>query len=241
MLMLYQFPVSHYCEIARWGLDYKQQAYQKKNLLPGLHVKRTRKLTGESSVPILVHDGRAIRNSSDILSHLDSAYPHPPLLPQDPELQQQALQWETLANEQIGPHIRRIIYHELLEYPKLLIPFFTTGGPWYGPLVVRWMFPRLRAKMRELMDINDVTATESLHVLDAVVPKVLAQLDGKDYLVGEQFSRADLVVAALLAPLATPVKYGLDWPAQFPESVQAVTNRYPEAVQWTQHMYERHR
>ena len=52
MLMLYQFPVSHYCEIARWGLDYKQQAYQKKNLLPGLHVKRTRKLTGESSVPI---------------------------------------------------------------------------------------------------------------------------------------------------------------------------------------------
>jgi glutathione S-transferase len=35
MITLYQFQFSHYCEKARWALDYKGLAYAPKNLLPG--------------------------------------------------------------------------------------------------------------------------------------------------------------------------------------------------------------
>ena len=50
-LVLYQFPISHFCEKARWALDYKGLDYTTKNLLPGLHVKTTKKLAARSSVP----------------------------------------------------------------------------------------------------------------------------------------------------------------------------------------------
>ena len=76
MLTLYQFPNSHYCEKVRWALDYKQLDYRIINLLPGLHVDRTaKKLAGSSSLPILVHDGKALQNSSDILTYLERSVP----------------------------------------------------------------------------------------------------------------------------------------------------------------------
>ena len=120
-------------------------------------------------------------------------------------------------------------------------PFFTIDGPWYGPVVIKLMFPTLRGKMRQLMNINDGAVVDSLEILDGAVAKVLARLEGKEYLVGDQFSRADLAVAALLAPLAAPTKYGLAWPERFPESVQTLMERYPEAMRWTQRMYDLHR
>ena len=37
--ILYQFPISHYCEKARWQLDHKGLAYRTRNLLPGLQIR----------------------------------------------------------------------------------------------------------------------------------------------------------------------------------------------------------
>ena len=53
-LTLYQFPISHYCEEARWALDWKGLEYRRVNLLPGLHLARSRKMAARTSVPILV-------------------------------------------------------------------------------------------------------------------------------------------------------------------------------------------
>ena len=54
MIELYQFPLSHFCEKARWALDYKSIAYRPVNLLPGFHTMRAltaegRKISGKSS------------------------------------------------------------------------------------------------------------------------------------------------------------------------------------------------
>jgi len=57
MLTLYQFPISHYCEKARWALDYKKLDYRKVNLLPGPHMKKTKKLSGKTQVPVLEENG----------------------------------------------------------------------------------------------------------------------------------------------------------------------------------------
>jgi glutathione S-transferase len=37
MRVLYQFPLSHYCEKARWLLDHKELDYVAHNLIPGFH------------------------------------------------------------------------------------------------------------------------------------------------------------------------------------------------------------
>ena len=38
-IVLYQFPISHYCEKVRWALAYKSISYQKINLLPVANLK----------------------------------------------------------------------------------------------------------------------------------------------------------------------------------------------------------
>ena len=43
MIELYQFPISHFCEKIRWTLDYKGLSHKTRNLLPGLHVLKTKK------------------------------------------------------------------------------------------------------------------------------------------------------------------------------------------------------
>src|SRR5690606_11485280 len=44
--VVYQFPISHYCEKTRWQLDHKGMPYQIRNLLPGAHRLFTRTRAG---------------------------------------------------------------------------------------------------------------------------------------------------------------------------------------------------
>jgi len=53
MNTLYQFGVSHYCEKARWAMDYKGLPYRPRNLLPGPHIKQMRKIAPDIIVPVL--------------------------------------------------------------------------------------------------------------------------------------------------------------------------------------------
>ena len=51
MTTLYQFSFSHFCEKARWAIDYKEETYTIKNLLPGPHLNVTKKLAPKTCVP----------------------------------------------------------------------------------------------------------------------------------------------------------------------------------------------
>jgi len=240
MLSLYQFPISHYCEKVRWALDHKQLDYRVVNLLPGFHVGTAKKLAGRSSVPILVHDARAIRNSSDIINYLETLVPAHALTPTDAEARQEALEWEHFADREIGPWVRRVCYHTLLEHPALVIPFFTLNGPWYGPWVLRPLFPSLSKKMRKLMNINAASTQEGQARITQALDKV-HERQGNRYLVGEQFSRADLAVASLLAPLCRPAGYGLDWPSAYPEPLAGFVASLSEKLAWVNRLYAEHR
>lgn len=238
MLELYQFPISHYCEKARWALAYKGLDYRMKNLLPGLHIKKARNMTGHTTLPILVHDGNVMDESSEIITYLDSTFPAKPLTPDDPGLMQEALEWERYADEKIGVHVRRVCYHTLLEYPDIVIPFFTVNGPWYGNFLLKRMFPKMRQSMRKLMNINSTSAAKSREILDLATDRVFSHLQAREFLVGDQFTRADLAVASLLAPLSMPAKYGLQWPERYPEELNELIDSYAAKLRWVDKMYE---
>jgi len=82
MLTLYQFPISHYCEKIRWALEYKGLPYTKIDLLPGSHIKVVKKIAPKTEVPVLVHDNKAIQNSSNIITYLDKTFPDKQLTPE---------------------------------------------------------------------------------------------------------------------------------------------------------------
>lgn len=241
MLILYQFPISHYCEKVRWALDYKQLDYKTVNLLPGLHRFKTGKMACNSFLPILVERDKVLQGSDVILDYLDRSYPQYSLTPSDADLKRQALDWEIYADQQVGIHVRRICYHVLLDVPEVVIPFYTHRGPWYGPIVMKVGFPLLRKKMREMMDINERSAQQSSVALGQALDRIDRRLRETGYLVGDRFTRADLSVAALLAPLFRPKQYGLNWPERYPDALEKVIASHADQIGSIAEIYEKFR
>lgn len=241
MIELYQFPISHFCEKVRWALDHKKLHYRTINLLPGMHIKKTVGLVGRSSVPVIVDDGHAIGGSSDIITYLDVKYPNESLTPEDAGHKRAALEWENYIDEEFGIAVRCLCYHTLLEHPAIVTPFFTKGGPWYGPLLMKVIFPKVRIKMRKFMKINEASAKQSKDRIDSALGKILKHLENNTYMVGDQFSRVDIAVAALLAPMFMPDGYGLDFPQEYPEPLNGIIASYGDKFDWVREIYSKHR
>jgi glutathione S-transferase len=209
--------------------------------LPGLHTLTTKKFAPTSSLPILVHDGRAIQNSSDILTYLDTQFPQNPLTPEDETLKQETVGWEKFADEQIGIAVRVVCYHVLLDHPEIAIPFFAHNGPWYGPYLLKAISRKLLLVMRNGMNINAETAEAANMQLGLALDKIHSRLQEQPFLVGDQFTRADLAVASLLAPLCKTKQYGLNWPERFPEPLEAIIVQHSEKLAWVNRLYAEYR
>jgi glutathione S-transferase len=243
-IKLYQFCISHYSEKVRWALDYKGVSYQPVNLLPGQHANTIKKLTRNgSSVPVLDHDGTIIQGSSQILDYLDETFPERPLTPADPELRQQALAWEQKLDELAGPAIRTWVYHYFLQRPKVVVPLLAAGTPFYNRILLSLAFSRVDEIMRNWMKINQKTADEAQQTLEQLITELSGIYQGQAYLVGAEFSRADLTAGALLAPLFQPEQYPVPWPkpARIPKPVQAWLADWRPELEPIVQVYQQHR
>ncbi len=240
-MVLYQFPLSHFCEKVRWALDYKGIECQYHNLLPGLHIRTTARLGKGSSVPILVHEGRSIQGSEQIITYLDEHFGDKRLTPVNSQEAQAALEWERYCNQEIGIHVRRYLYYELLQHPKVVVGLFAANGPFWQRWFLRVIFPPLRSRMKHYMDINRESAEQSRMRVLAAIDRLNEHLSERDYLVGGRFSRADLTAAALLAPLFMPEKYGINWPGVVPEPLQSQLEAVAPKLEWARMIYQKHR
>jgi len=241
MTTLYQFPISHFCEKARWALDYKNIPYKTKNLLPGPHVKQVMSIAKRPEVPVLKHKNNVIQHSDKIIDYLDKTFPDKCLTPADEECRKKSLEWEAFVDKEVGINIRTFFYHTLIKHPKLLIPIFTYKGPWYGKILMKFFFPTLRIKMIKLMRINNETAAQAKQDLKLAIDKINLHLSENKFLAGDQFSRADLAAASLLAPLVQPEKYGLPWPSPLPPALQTTIDEWSSELEWVRHLYNEYR
>src|SRR6187200_16551 len=121
--VLWQLQVSHYVEKVRWALDYKRVPHIRRSLLPGIHIREAKRRTGDTSTaPVLTLDERSIGDSTRIIAAIEQRWPQP-------AQRRRALELEEFFDEELGPHIRRAFYYELLAHPELLVPLFTHGDP----------------------------------------------------------------------------------------------------------------
>ena len=240
-ITLYQFPISHYCEKVRWALDYKGVRYRIKNLLPGQHIGFVKSVAPKTHVPVIEKDGEFIQGSAAIITWLDEQYPDKPLTPSDPAAREEALEWERFADEGMGDDVRRWCYFTLLEHPRAVLPLLTTGVPLPLRIVFRLMFPKVREVMQRAMKIYPETSQKSAAALDAALQKLLKATDERKFLAGDQFSRADLAVAALLSPFFMPPEYGVKWPRQAPQPLQGWVDARAGKLAWAERIYREYR
>jgi len=202
--VLYVFAISHYCEKARWALDVLGVDYELRHVAPGEHMEIAKKLGApRSSVPYLSLDGRVIQGSADIISWAESVSSSEISLTSDAEACEQI---EKRIDEIAGVHVRRFYYSEaLVEHPSIIRPIFTRDLPLIKKLMISLGWGKICKIMITRMDLGLHQGEESKNILDGElnwIDELLA--DGRSYLVGDSFSRADIAVASILAPLALP-------------------------------------
>ena len=156
--VLWQFRHSHFNEKARWALDWKGIPHVRRSLLPGPHIPRVLWMTRQKSLPVLVLEGRIITDSTRIIAALEEARPDPPLYPADAGERRRALELEDFFDEQLGPHIRRSLFHDLLPHTDYAAALVTTDVPAIVRRFYRALFPGIRLVMRADMGIDERSA-----------------------------------------------------------------------------------
>jgi glutathione S-transferase len=214
-LRLYTFTLSHFCEKARWGLDRAGLAYREIILLPGFHRRRLRRLAAGKRVPVLTAGDRVIAGSSQILDFADEHGHARPLLSSDPALRAEALEWEGFIDREVGEPLRLVLYHYVLRNPRLLVGAWSRGGPFWSPLVYRLILPKAVRQVKRLFDIHEDSAQRDEERLQRAFAALDERLAARSFLVGDNFGRADMTLAALCAPLLRPEQHPWRTPAAF--------------------------
>ena len=243
--VLWQLQISHYNEKVRWALDYKRIPHTRRSMMPGVHPLILKRKAGTVFSPVLELDGTAIGDSSAILQAIEERWPEPALIPENALQRRRALRLEDYFDEELGPHTRRAVYHELLPHPEIVVPLFTDGASTVTKTMLRAGFPVLRVGMKRFMRIDAERAMRSRDKCVEALDTLEKELGGKDYLVGDRFSIADLTAASLFYPLALPPEFPYTSPRweQLPDGAREFLSGLRErpGVQWVGEMYRRHR
>ncbi|MEP6607963.1 MAG: glutathione S-transferase family protein [Burkholderiaceae bacterium] len=198
-------PLSHYCEKARWGLDWLGVPYREEPHIPLLHRLATSRRNGVT-VPVLVHGPLRFFDSAAILVHADSICGGDLLYPRDPALRREVEALENRFDKELGPHTRRWAYGQLLGDTSLLRRVWSRGVPRLEAALLPALVPIARRLVRAGYKITPEGARRSLDRVDGIFREVDERLgDGRRFLVGDRFSAADLTFASLAAPVLFPV------------------------------------
>jgi glutathione S-transferase len=243
--ILWHIVISHYSEKARWALAHKGVDVEHRAPPPGMHIPVALWLTRGrgATLPILELDGERHGDSTAIIAALERRFPEPPLYPADPADCERALALEDWFDEELGPYIRRAVFHEIRRDAAV----FQQVGALAAPEVFARLGRFAGAYGRALTGLryaagSERRAAEARDKVAAAVDRLEAELGDREYLVGDQFTVADLTAAALLYPMVLPPE-GPRMPEHLPAGYEAIRDimRGRRAWTWVEEMFRRHR
>ena len=199
--VLWHLAMSHYNEKARWALDWKRIPHTRRATMPGVHVAVAKRLAGTETFPILQVGNEVFADSSEIISALDRRWPARPLLPDDPAELDRALELQQQFDTVLAPAVRSLAYQHLLVDPDLSAKMLSTGGGVGRERTLRFLQPLLTPLMRKNFDVPPPFDDGPEQIVLAQVEQIGQMTAGREFLVGEQFTVADLTAASFLAPL----------------------------------------
>jgi glutathione S-transferase len=210
--ILVTIPFSHFCEKARWALDRAGLSYREEPHAPLL----ARFATGgdRGTVPVLVRGKDRLIDSTDILVHADAAHGGGLLYPRDAALRGEIDSLVESLDGNLGLHVRRWVYSQLLPDAKLLRDLWSRGVPDIEAVLVPTIAPMVRFLARKAYRITPDTAQHAREQIRGEFRRIDDRLsDGRRFLVGDRFTAADLTLAALAAPVLLPAECRAAQPA----------------------------
>jgi len=243
---LWHIQVSHYSEKVRWALAWKEIEHKRRSPLPGTHMGVALWLTrgAHYTFPVLSIDGRRIGDSTAIIAALEERHPERRLYPAEIGERRRALELEEYFDEELGPQIRQLVWYEFGKDPEHYVELVKRMAPASMAKFDRPALAYARGFTALRFRASDAEEAErNRHKVLAALDRLEGELGDGEYLVGNNFSVADLTAASLFYPLARPTEGPLPpdqpGPAGFERFREPLEERH--GVKWVQEMFHRHR
>ncbi len=189
---------------------------------------------GGQSVPVLIAETFVLKSSDEILRYVDViASEELKLYPANLEHRQQIEELVDSFDSVLAPAVRLWTYFYILNQTHLVQPLWCQGVPWFEQLLFPVLFPWMRSNVLQMYTINEtsvITAHQTICKIFETVEELLS--DGRNYLVGNQFSAADLTFATLAAAVVVPEGYGVKLPKlnQLPAQMATQIQLFQETI-----------
>jgi glutathione S-transferase len=225
---LITIPISHYCEKARWALDWAGLPYREEPWLPVLNRLATRRAGGGNTVPVLVCAEGTFADSSAILRYASDRSPAGRrLYPEGADAE--IAEWCRDFDRGFGVAARLWTYAQLLPHRRLAIRYAAHGLPAWQRVTLRLGYPALAGVLRRGLGLTPASVERATARVARTFDRVAAALaDGRPYLFGDAFTAADLTFAALAAAVVMPFEYGVPLlqPISLPPAVAAAVDAW---------------
>lgn len=240
---LWHFRISHYNEKVRWALDHKGWPHRRVSLTPGFHIRKAKRLTGQSALPILEIDGRVLHDSSAILVELERMRPDPALFPTDEAERTRALAIEDYFDEQVAPDLRRLFWATYIDHAGPTTRMVTDGKSWFARVAFRAALPIIRPVFKPRLGLDPVTIEASRQKLGSFFDRLESEIRPSGYLVGDRFTIADLGAAAVMSAIIRPPQFPYPLPEPWPTGLIELRDSVKQrrGYQWVLDIYAKHR
>ncbi len=165
------------------------------DILAGEHFNdRFLRLNPKAMVPVLVHDGKVLIESTLICEYLEAVFPQPALYPADPYAAYRARLWTKAVDEDLHPACSAITYvvshrHTIMRNGIASFEDFLRA-PSTESLEAR------KLKWQWLQHGLDAPgAADRIRLYDRYLHKMESELADQEWLAGDGFSIADIAVA----------------------------------------------
>ena len=149
------------------------------------------KLNPKAVVPTLVHDGKVVCESTVIMEYLNDIHPEQSLIPEDPYLRTKMRIWTKGVDENVHPACAVVTFSSVLRYRVMRksdeeLEEFLNAMP--EPL------KRERKRAAVLKGYDAPESQEGLLIHRNYLDKMEKTLQEGDWLIGEQYSLADVAM-----------------------------------------------
>lgn len=206
-------PISHFCEKARWALDRAGVSYVEEHHLPLFSRVAAKRAVGTPTVPALAGDGLQLGESNDILRWVDAQLvEHARWLSGVGEEQADLDAYVERFDRELGPHVRRWCFDQVLPERELVLKIFEGQGPAWERRALRWTYPVAASFLKKSLNVSSESVQRSVAKIDACLDVAEVRLaEGRRYLVAERLTGADVGLAVFLAPIVMPAEHPSDY------------------------------
>lgn len=242
-LVLNTIAMSHYSEKIRWLLDYEQISYREAARTPVYHsfpalIKGKR---GQTTVPFIYRGKTCIQDSPRIVKWLGKEYGPLQTLPERyyDEIMDVASRFDA-----IGKGVARYLYYPGFEHKALILDMWTRFATPREAKVIRAIYPIVKPIFKAKLKINATDVARAEIKIDEAVQWLEQRIATTGtYLVGDQFTVADITAASLLAPLACPKEHPIYGSAEFRDKMAPTSALWKDrpGLEWVRSIYTKHR